>query len=181
MLQAGAILLQGWRKGDIKEENVRWIFGPLGRYFHSVLGSRANDSLWVLPLFYMLWSYICHSRGDWPFPLIASAEGKKFRYTPRSDFHVSVDQLVYLLVEVHTDKEQSDRYRMLLKGACVARLGRQFYVKPHIVVALYIENHAGHAVKDPRESVKNLDCRVEEVCQSPVALAIFVFCRSSSS
>jgi hypothetical protein len=95
------------------------------------------------------------------------------RYTNR--------QLVYLLVEVQSEKDQSHRYRMLLKGACVARLGRQFYVKPHIVVALYIENHAGHAVKDPRESVKNLDCRVEEVCQSPVALAIFVFCRSSSS
>ena len=25
---AGAFLHQGWKTGDIKEENVRWIFGP---------------------------------------------------------------------------------------------------------------------------------------------------------
>jgi hypothetical protein len=83
-------------------------------------------------------------RSDAFSSLIASAEGKKFRYTSRSDFHVSVDQLVYLLVEVQSEKDQSDRYRMLLQGACVARLGRQFYDKLHIVMALsralYIEN-----------------------------------------
>ena len=84
--------------------------------------------------------YICCSRGDWPFPLIASVQEKKFLYTPRSDFHISVDQLVYLLVEVQSEKDQSDRYRMLLQGACVARLGCQLNDKPHIVVALYIEN-----------------------------------------
>ena len=85
--------------------------------------------------------YICCSRGDWPFKLIVSVESqqKKYRYTPRSDFHVSVDQLVYLLVEVQSDKDQSDRYRMLLQAACAARLGRMSYENPFIVVALYIE------------------------------------------
>ena len=63
----------------------------------------------------------------------------KFRYTPRSDFHVSVDQLVYLLVKIQSEKDQSDRYRMLLQGACVARLRRQFCDKPHIIVTLSIE------------------------------------------
>ena len=54
--------------------------------------------------------------------LIVSVESqqKKYRYTPRSDFHVSVDQLVYLLVEVQSDKDQSDRYRMLLQAMCGA-------------------------------------------------------------
>ena len=86
--------------------------------------------------------YICCSRGDWPFKLIVfvESEQKDLRYTPRSDFYVSVDQSVYLLVEVQSDKSESDRYRMLLQAACVARLGCQSYNKPYIVVALYIEN-----------------------------------------
>jgi hypothetical protein len=86
-------------------------------------------------------SYICCSRGDWPFKLIVSVEApkKKYRYTPRSDFHVSVDQLIYLLVEVQSDKDESDRYRMLFQATCAARLGRQIYNNTFIVVALYIE------------------------------------------
>jgi len=86
--------------------------------------------------------YICCSRGDWPFKLIVSvgSQETKYRYTPRSDFHVSVDQMVYLLVEVQSDKNQGDRYRMLLQAACAARLGRLSYNNPFIAVALYIEN-----------------------------------------
>jgi hypothetical protein len=53
---AGAFLHRDWIEKDIREENVRWIFGPLASYFDSVFGSRANHSLWVLPLFYyLLW------------------------------------------------------------------------------------------------------------------------------
>lgn len=47
---------------------------------------------------------------------------------------------MYLLVEVQSDKQQYDRYRMLLQAACVARLGRVLYNNPFIVMALYIEN-----------------------------------------
>ncbi|KAH9964027.1 hypothetical protein BJV74DRAFT_304161 [Russula compacta] len=123
---AGAFLSEGWKEGNvIKEENVMWIFNQLGWHTHSVLGSRERHAF----------------RGDWPFELIVSVESeqKKYRYTPRSDFHVSVDQLVYLLVEVQSDNDQSDRYRMLLQAACAARLGRKSYEDPFIVVALYIE------------------------------------------
>ena len=85
--------------------------------------------------------YICCSHGDWPFKLIVSIESpqKKYRYTPQSNFHVSIDQLVYLLVEVQSDKDQSNRYRMLLQAACVVRLGCKSYEDPFIIVALYIE------------------------------------------
>ncbi|KAI0249462.1 hypothetical protein BJV78DRAFT_696849 [Lactifluus subvellereus] len=109
----------------IKEENVWWDFACLGWYFHSVLGSRERHAF----------------RADWPFKLIVSVESqrKTYRYTPRSDFHVSVDRLVSLMVEVQSDKNQRDRTRMLLQAACVARLGRLSY-NPFIVVALYIEN-----------------------------------------
>ena len=42
-------------------------------------------------------SYIFCSRGDWQFKLIVFVDSlqKKVRYTPRSDFHLSVDRLVY--------------------------------------------------------------------------------------
>jgi hypothetical protein len=85
--------------------------------------------------------HICCSRADWPFKLIVSIESekKKYRYTPRSYFHVSVDRLVYLLVKVQSEEHQGDRYQMLLQAACAARLGRQSYNNPFIVVALYIE------------------------------------------
>ena len=87
-------------------------------------------------------AYISCSRGDWPFTLIVSvpSERKDFRYTPRNDFHVSVDRLVYLLVEVQSEQNQGDRYRMLYQAACAARLGRRSYNDPFIVVALYIQN-----------------------------------------
>lgn len=87
--------------------------------------------------------YICCSRTDWPFALIVATEteGKKYNYTPRSDFHVSVDGLVHLLVKVQSERNQGDQYRMLLQAACVARLGRLVYEKPFIVVALYIESN----------------------------------------
>jgi hypothetical protein len=96
----------------------------------------------AIVLFICSGGHICCSCGDWPFKTIAfvESEQEKFRYTPRSDFHVSVNGLMHLLVEVQSDKHQYDRYRMLLQAACVARLGRMLYDNPFIVVALYIEN-----------------------------------------
>ncbi|KAI0254966.1 hypothetical protein BJV78DRAFT_807834 [Lactifluus subvellereus] len=123
---AYAFYNKDWEDSNvIKEENVRWDFVQLGWYFHSVLGSRERHAF----------------RADWPFKLIISIESQqKYRYTPRSDFHVSVDRLVSLMVEVQSDKNQSDRNRMLLQAACAARLGHLSYNHPFIVVALYIEN-----------------------------------------
>jgi hypothetical protein len=52
---AGAFLDEGWKKDNvIKEENVRWTFGQLGRYIHSVLSPRERHTLWVLLLLYYL-------------------------------------------------------------------------------------------------------------------------------
>ncbi|KAN0106917.1 hypothetical protein V8E52_010661 [Russula decolorans] len=122
-----AFLHRGWKTDNlIKEDNVRWIFDELGLHFHLVLGSRESHAF----------------RGDWQFKLIVFVDSlqKKVLYTPRSYFHLSVDRLVYLFVEVQSDTNQSDRYRMLLHAACAARLGYLSYNNPFIVVALYIEN-----------------------------------------
>ena len=94
----------------------------------------------AIVLLFVLEVTFCCSGGNWPFQLVVESGNKKYHYTPRSDFHASVDQLVYLMVEVQSDRNQSDRYRMFLQAACAARLGRQLYKKPFIVVALYIEN-----------------------------------------
>ena len=94
----------------------------------------------AIVLLFALEVTFCCSGGDWPFQLIVSADNKAYHYTPRSDFHASVDQLVYLMVEVQSKRNQADRYRMLLQAACAARLGCHFYEEPFIVVALYIEN-----------------------------------------
>jgi hypothetical protein len=83
--------------------------------------------------------YIYHSRASWPHKLIVSVKSEKgYHYTPRSDFHVSVGQLASLLVKVQSNKNEDDRYRMLLHAACAARLGRHFYNNLFIVMALYI-------------------------------------------
>ena len=85
-------------------------------------------------------AFISCSRTDWPSNIIVESEGKKYRYRPRSYFYVSVDGLVHLIVEVQSERRESDRYRMLLQAACAARLGHMCYDEPFIVMALYIEN-----------------------------------------
>jgi hypothetical protein len=137
---AGAFLDEGWKKGAdvIKEDNVRWMFDQLGWYFNSVLGSRENDALWVLLSFYDLFilevtSVVVVLTGFF-FKLIViiESERKKYCYTPRSHFHISVDGF-------QSDKNERDRYRILLQAACAARLGRRlFNDNPFIVVALYV-------------------------------------------
>ena len=106
--------------------------------------------------------YICCSRSDWPFKLIVSikSEQTKYHYAPRSDFHFSVVRLIYLLVEVQSDQNEGDRYRMLLQAACVARLGRLAFDKPFIVMALYID-YAGMVT---RYLVFQPDSDSERVC-----------------
>ncbi|KAH9962518.1 hypothetical protein BGW80DRAFT_865225 [Lactifluus volemus] len=131
---ASAFLAKCWKSSVVNEDHVRYFFDELGSYFHSVFGLREHHAF--------------HS--DWPFSLIVNAnsierEGKHYRHTPRSDFHLSVDRLVSLLVEVQSEKSEGDRYRMLLQAACVARLGRQLLdddeSNPFIVVALYVKNN----------------------------------------
>jgi hypothetical protein len=140
---ASAFMDVAWKGASIKEANVRWIFEQLARYFKLILGEKENHALWVLLPFYSCsGGHTCSSCCDWPSKIIVNVESekKKFRYTPRSDFYVALDQLMYLLVEVQSNKRKYDKCRMLLQAACAARLGRVLCNKPFIVVAMYIEN-----------------------------------------
>jgi hypothetical protein len=62
---------------------------------------------------------------DWQLILVAEvkSESRKYRYMPRSDFHLSTHRLPLLVFEVLSNSNQSDRYRMLLQASCAARLG----------------------------------------------------------
>ena len=66
------------------------------------------------------------------------------KYTPHSDLSlVSKTYLCHFIIgEVVSQKDESDRYRMLLQALMVARVGR-FLVKsdktPFILMALYLK------------------------------------------
>ena len=86
---------------------------------------------------------ICCSSLNWLFKIIVTIESedkKEYHYTPQSNFCISIDNLIYLLVEVQSDNDQYDWYQMLLQAACVAWLGCLFYIAPFIILALYIKN-----------------------------------------
>jgi hypothetical protein len=46
---------------------------------------------------------------------------------------------VHFLVEVQSEQNQNDRYRMLLQAKCAAQVGCRLYNNPFIVMAMYIE------------------------------------------
>jgi hypothetical protein len=41
----GALLCKGWDDGIVQEDQIRWVFDPLGWHFKSVLGLRESHGL----------------------------------------------------------------------------------------------------------------------------------------
>jgi len=87
------------------------------------------------------------SNSLWEFHLIADVRGEKARYNPKSDASLCISRFPHLVLELISDPSQSDRIRMLLQAACLARLGnalRPGSARPFIVSAIYIDD-AQHA------------------------------------
>ncbi len=63
------------------------------------------------------------SNESWPVSLILQTPDGSFPYTPRSDFHITVNEFPVLLLEVGSDPDNSDQRRMQLQAACLVRLG----------------------------------------------------------
>src|SRR4051794_32036107 len=63
------------------------------------------------------------SQSQWPFPLVISftESGAKVMYTPRSDALLRVQDVPHMILELASNPEENDRYRMLLQAACLAR------------------------------------------------------------
>ena len=84
------------------------------------------------------------SSGLWNFSLIANVDGNKHQYTPKNDLSLRLNKFPHLILEVISDQAESDRNRMLLQAACLARLGnalrRETKTDPFIVSAIYIDN-----------------------------------------
>ena len=83
------------------------------------------------------------SRTQFPFPLVVHVRGeKKLCYTPRSDFHMRIRDFPHLLLEVNSQPNESNRYRMLLQASCLARLGNSLRAStsrgPIVIMAIYI-------------------------------------------
>ncbi|KAH9024719.1 kinase-like domain-containing protein [Lactarius hengduanensis] len=83
----------------------------------------------------------------WPFSLAIEGllEDVQYRYTPRSDFSIGIEDFLYLLLSVSSGKpHRGYLHRMLLQASCLVRLGNAllndrsstFFVK-----AIYIDRH----------------------------------------
>jgi Protein kinase domain len=91
--------------------------------------------------------HISRSCTGWPFQLLAKVpvEDKTYSYAPQSDFSLFFRKEPYLLVAVQSDKDGSDRRRMLLQAACATRLRNALHCNeqvPLIVTAMYITTDA---------------------------------------
>ncbi|KAI0282266.1 hypothetical protein BGY98DRAFT_955055 [Russula aff. rugulosa BPL654] len=77
------------------------------------------------------------------FHLVIEKGNEQTSYTPRSDFHVSIKDFPHFLLEVNSQQNESDHYRMLLQAACVARIGNSLRAsatrKPIVIMAIYID------------------------------------------
>ena len=86
---------------------------------------------------------LCDSGTQFPFHLLVQAGNEKLKYTPRSDFFMSIRNFPHLLLEVVSQSNEGDRYRMLLQASCLARLGNSLRAstsqKPVVIMAIYID------------------------------------------
>ena len=86
---------------------------------------------------------LCDSCWQFPFRLVVRAQGEKLCYTPRIDFHMRIRNFPHLLLEINSQPNESDRYRLLLHASCLARLGNSLRAStsrgPIVIMAIYID------------------------------------------
>jgi len=74
---------------------------------------------------------------------VIEANGRKMRYTPHNDFHVSIRDFPHILLEINSQPNEGDEFRMLLQAACVSRIGNWLRAstsnEPIVVMAIYID------------------------------------------
>ena len=92
---------------------------------------------------YFVCLILCDSGAQFPFQLLVQAGNEKLKYTPRSDFFMSIRNFPHLLLEVVSQPNEGDRYRMLLQASCLARLGNSLRAstsqRPVVIMAIYID------------------------------------------
>ncbi len=88
----------------------------------------------------------CDSRSGLLIPFVVEVmdSDQKFVYHPRPDFHVAINRFPYIILEVNSQPNESDKYRMLLQAACISRMGHtlrrpEHVNKPIFNMAIYID------------------------------------------
>jgi hypothetical protein len=78
------------------------------------------------------------------FVVETTDSGEKFVYDPCPDFHVSIDLFPYIILEVNSRANESDKYR--IQAACISRMGHMLRLwgsehidKPIFNMAIYID------------------------------------------
>ncbi len=111
----------------------------------SVPNNSCSWGLWVHQRLAWRLRYLirCDSNTLFPFHLVIEAPGQNFMYSPRSDFHMCIKDFPHILLEVKSEQNQSDRYRMVLQASCICRIGNWLraptYGKQIVIMAVYVD------------------------------------------
>jgi len=85
----------------------------------------------------------CDSGTSIPFHLVIQTDSEDLMYTPRSDFHMCIHNIPHLLLEVHSQPNEGDHFRMLLQAACISRIGSWLRAPTSgnsiVIMAIYID------------------------------------------
>lgn len=108
---------------------------------------------------------ICDSGTRIAFHLVVTQPRETFKHTPRPDFHMRIQDFPHILLVVASQKNESDRYRMLLQASCLARLGNTLRPsklnEPVVIMAIYVDNlfraHQ-HLVYQPVQMSHEVSC-----------------------
>jgi len=79
------------------------------------------------------------SEGSWPLRFVAQvAQGnnKFYRYTPRSDYLFSVDTCPLMMIEIGSEPNGIDCFRMLLQAGLLVRVINSIKKEAHSFVAI---------------------------------------------
>ena len=64
-------------------------------------------------------------------------------YSPHSDFHVSIGGFPHIILEVNSQRTESDKFHMLLQAACLCRIGNGLRDSASseliVIMAIYID------------------------------------------
>lgn len=76
--------------------------------------------------------------------MVKTDDGACSKFTPTNDVRMSISEFPHLIIEVHSEKKEGDRYRLMLEAFCLARLGNRLQdhkSEPFIVMAIYVDAH----------------------------------------
>ena len=102
---------------------------------------------WGLSVFFSsrLHYLIRYDSDTLPFHLVIETSAEKMRYTPKSDFHMCIKNFPHLLLEVNSQSNEGDHFRMLLQAACICRIGNWLRAstpgKLIVIMAIYVDKN----------------------------------------